>query len=106
MDIQESPEYIPVWQCIGCGRIEAPQTCIGVCRDNKVLFIDKDTHERALAEIARVREELTSVRERLLKFSQCSPKNGLFEQTFVALQAELRDVVRRLPSKGITKPAK
>jgi len=21
------------WQCIGCGKIEAPQNCIGVCRD-------------------------------------------------------------------------
>ena len=34
-------EYIQAWQCIGCGKIEAPQLCIGVCRDRKVLFIGK-----------------------------------------------------------------
>ena len=22
--------YVAAWQCIGCGKIEAPQTCIGV----------------------------------------------------------------------------
>jgi hypothetical protein len=24
-------ERIKVWQCIGCGRIDSPQNCIGVC---------------------------------------------------------------------------
>ena len=22
--------YVAAWQCMGCGKIEAPQTCIGV----------------------------------------------------------------------------
>ena len=29
-------EHTKAWQCIGCGRIEAPQTCIGICEDCKV----------------------------------------------------------------------
>jgi hypothetical protein len=32
-------DYIQAWQCIGCGRIEAPQTCVGVCRDRKILRV-------------------------------------------------------------------
>ena len=36
-------DTIDAWQCIGCGKIEAPQTCIGVCRDRKVYFIGKRT---------------------------------------------------------------
>ena len=31
---------IEAWQCIGCGRIEAPQNCIGVCQDRKVELVD------------------------------------------------------------------
>ena len=26
-------DIVTVWQCIGCGRIEAPQPGIGVCQD-------------------------------------------------------------------------
>ena len=33
-------DYIQAWQCIGCGKIEAPQTCVGVCRDRKILLVD------------------------------------------------------------------
>jgi hypothetical protein len=29
-------DYVKAWQCIGCGKIEAPQACIGVCQDRKV----------------------------------------------------------------------
>ena len=32
-------ETIRGWQCIGCGRVEAPQNCIGVCRDRKVELV-------------------------------------------------------------------
>jgi uracil-DNA glycosylase len=28
--------YVKAWQCVGCGKIEAPQTCIGICQDRKV----------------------------------------------------------------------
>jgi len=31
-------EVVEAWQCIGCGRVELPQPCIGVCQDRKVRF--------------------------------------------------------------------
>ena len=51
-------DYINAWQCIGCGKIEAPQTCIGVCQDRKVQLVPLDEHEAALAEIQRAYGEL------------------------------------------------
>ena len=49
-------EYIQAWQCIGCGKIEAPQPCIGVCRDRKVLFIGKGELAASNAQqVARIR---------------------------------------------------
>jgi hypothetical protein len=44
-------DYVKAWQCIGCGKIEAPQTCIGVCQDRKVEFVYADEHEEALAQL-------------------------------------------------------
>lgn len=55
-------EYIEVWQCIGCGRIEAPQPCVGVCRDRRALLASAEEHERALAAARRGEKALALLR--------------------------------------------
>jgi hypothetical protein len=94
---RKTPEYIPVWQCIGCGRIEMPQTCIGVCQDKKAFFIGKDAHERALEEIARLQELLVKTRSKLLRFAQSTPRAGETEKTAAALKQQVQQLVRELP---------
>ncbi|MGB0133143.1 MAG: hypothetical protein WBP53_04785, partial [Dokdonella sp.] len=47
-------EPVPVWQCIGCGRIEAPRTCIGVCQDRKVFMVSMSDHQEALDQIQQL----------------------------------------------------
>ena len=47
-------DYVQAWQCIGCGRIEAPQTCIGVCRDRRITLVGIDEHREALDEVQRL----------------------------------------------------
>ena len=42
---------VQAWQCIGCGKIEAPQTCIGVCQDRKVEFVYAFEHEETLEQL-------------------------------------------------------
>lgn len=84
------PEYLQVWQCIGCGRIEMPQACIGVCRDKKVLLVGKDAHERALGEIERLRRLLDTTHSHFVRFAQCTPRPGEEGNTLAVLQAELR----------------
>ena len=93
-----APDYLAVWQCIGCGRIEMPQTCIGVCRDKKVQLIGKDAHERALAEIDRLQRLLADTRARLLRFAQCAPRAGGAERTFAALRVQLQETLAELPA--------
>ncbi|MBS0569960.1 MAG: hypothetical protein JSS28_05095 [Proteobacteria bacterium] len=90
------PEYIQAWQCIGCGKIEAPQPCIGVCRDRKVLFIGKDEHEAALAEIARLRTQLQSIASRLQRFGLAAPRPGQWEAAYVAMQTQARALIEEL----------
>lgn len=84
--------YIQAWQCIGCGKLEAPQTCIGVCRDRKVFLIGKDEHESALAEIARLRAQLDHAAELLLRFERATPHAGQWERSYRALQTQVREV--------------
>ena len=89
-------DYIQAWQCIGCGKIEAPQPCIGVCRDRKVLFIGKDEHEAALTEIARLRAHLQTAASRLQRFGLAAPRPGQWEMAYAALRDEVRELLTEL----------
>jgi len=119
-------EPIPAWQCIGCGRIEAPQTCIGVCQDRRVEFVYASEHAEAEAELAAVRSALdaaerardaaqaklaAALRERgaldavtrRLAFSR--PRAGEWERSYRVLQAQARDVLRSASESDATKPS-
>ena len=65
-------DWLQAWQCIGCGQIEAPQPCIGVCRDKKVLMVGKEEHERALAESAALRAQIRRAHAMLKRFGRAS----------------------------------
>lgn len=90
---EPAPGYVQAWQCIGCGRIEAPQPCIGVCRDRKVLLVGKDEHDAALAEIARLRGALTAAASRLSRFGNAVPREGQWEASYRALQVQVRELL-------------
>ena len=83
-------DYVKAWQCIGCGKIEAPQTCIGICQDRKVQFVYAFEHEEVLAEGRRVRHR-ASVLEAVVRQLACTtPRKGEWERSFRALQDQAR----------------
>jgi hypothetical protein len=86
-------DYIQAWQCIGCGRIEAPQPCIGVCKDRKVFMAGKDEHERVLAGNAVLQAQLQQAHEMLLRFGHAKPKPGQWEAAWHALQEQVREAL-------------
>ena len=81
-------DYIQAWQCIGCGKIEAPQTCIGVCRDRKVMLVGMDDHQLALDEIQRLYGEQEQARAILSKLAHTTPRDGQWEASWRALQEQ------------------
>jgi hypothetical protein len=86
-------DYLQVWQCIGCGRIEAPQPCIGVCKDRKVFMVGRDEHERLLAEHEALRQRLARAHAMLQRFGLARPREDQWERSWHALQNELREVL-------------
>lgn len=87
---------IEAWQCIGCGRIEAPQTCIGVCRDRKVLLVGLDQHAALRAERDALIQRLDEVRQALSRFAAARPHAGQWQRSWEALQRELQELLLRL----------
>ena len=82
--------YIPAWQCIGCGRIESPQTCIGVCRDRKVMLVSMEGHRQALDEIQRLYGELEQARGLLSRIAHTTPRDGQWEASWRAFGEQAR----------------
>ena len=81
-------EHVKAWQCIGCGKIEAPQTCIGVCQDRKVEFVYADEHEAALAQ-ARQRK-MQALEAVVRQIALTTPHEGEWERSYRALQSKAR----------------
>lgn len=84
-------DYIQAWQCVGCGKIEAPQPCIGVCRDKKILMVGKDEHEQVLAELAIAQQQLKGLQAVLLQLAWSAPRDGQWERNWRALQQRARE---------------
>jgi hypothetical protein len=74
-----SAERIKAWQCIGCGRIEGHQPCIGICEDRPQHFVYADDYDR-LESLVR---QLATV----------TPRDGDWERTYRALQQRARELL-------------
>lgn len=80
-------ETVTAWQCIGCGKIEAPQQCVGVCQDRKIELVYADEHRVALAHSLEVDALL-----RQIAFS--TPHDDAWQASYQALQGRARKLLR------------
>jgi hypothetical protein len=85
-----APPILEAWQCIGCGRIEGPQPCIGVCQDRKVQFVYADEHARALARLAEAEVGRAALESLVRRLAMTRPRAGEWERSYRALQDEAR----------------
>lgn len=81
---------VAVWQCVGCGRIEDPRPCIGVCRDRKAEFVDASTYDAALAQLALMRRQMEELAALVRQIAYTAPRAGEYERTWLALQLRAR----------------
>jgi hypothetical protein len=72
-----------VWECIGCGRIDDPQPCVGICKDAKVEYVLAAEHDRAVAQLLEVVRAVATT----------TPRAGQAERHWKALQERARKVL-------------
>jgi hypothetical protein len=75
-----------VWQCIGCGRIEDPRPCVGICRDEKAEYVLAADHDRALAALVAVARMI----------ARTTPREGDCARHWDALQRQARRALEGL----------
>jgi hypothetical protein len=83
-------ERITAWQCIGCGRIEGPQPCVGICQDRKREFVYASDHDAVLAELEAARARTEALAAVLRQIAYTTPRQGECERTWRALQGRAR----------------
>jgi hypothetical protein len=84
---------VKAWQCIGCGRIEAPQTCIGVCQDRKVEFVYASEHVEALAQLTEALTRIDALEAIACQLAWTNPRSGEWELCYRALQQRARKIL-------------
>jgi len=76
-------ETIEGWRCIGCGKVDAPRPCIGVCEDRRVELVLAHDY----AELAWRVDELE---EALALIARVTPKPEQLQASWLALQERAR----------------
>lgn len=70
-------DYVKAWQCIGCGRIEAPQTSIGVCEYRKAEFVYAFEHEQVVAQAEEARRRTDILEALVRQLARTTPRRFL-----------------------------
>ena len=79
---------------MGCGRIEDPQPCVGICRDVAAEFVPAAAHDEELAE---VRREADLLRDVVRRIAGTTPREGECAGTWRALQERARRALASCP---------
>lgn len=89
---------VSAWECIGCGRIERAQPCVGICEDRRVDFVYASEHDRLLAELALVRQQAAALAALARQIAHTTPRAGQCDRTWRALQTRARQALETLPA--------
>jgi len=96
LDAADSTDVIVAWQCIGCGRIEDPQPCLGVCQDQKVRLVYAKDHEKILVKLRGAEIETKMLEALVRRIALATPRAGEWERSYRWLQDEARRAVTAL----------
>ena len=98
-------ERMTAWQCIGCGRIEDAQPCVGICQDRKTEFVYASDYDGVVAQLARAQRQAEALAALVRQLAWTTPREGLWEQTYRALQGRARQTLGTLAQEEPSKAA-
>ncbi len=88
-----APEFL-AWQCIGCGRIEGSQPCIGVCQDRKVSFVYTSDYAAVLSRLLDAKERIAALESLARRLALSTPRDGEWERGYRSLLEEARRILK------------
>jgi hypothetical protein len=86
-------ERVTAWQCIGCGRIEGAQPCVGICEDRRAEFVHAADYDAVLAGLEAERRRADALAVLVRQIAHTTPHPGECERAWLALQQRARRVM-------------
>jgi hypothetical protein len=83
---------VTTWACSSCGRIEAPQPCIGVCVKPETPMVRAAQHGAVIERGTAARRELARLAPLVRRLAWVTPRAGQRERTERALMAQAREL--------------
>jgi hypothetical protein len=104
--------------CIGCGRVDVPQSCVGACDERLVDLVFARDHDVALLEVAKLDRAARMLREVVLQLVSALPapsssqtSSGAsggpevdWEETRQTLQTQARSALRETTNRAPQEP--
>jgi len=88
-------EIIDAFQCMGCGKIDAPQECIGVCQDRAMKIVAAADYFAATDRADAAERNSEDLRELVRQIAHVRPADGRWQETFEAFQRRAQAVLAR-----------
>jgi hypothetical protein len=95
----EMTERLSALFCIGCGRIDVPEPCVGDCDERMVDLVLAKDHDEARAYVGKAVQHAALLRELLLQLvskvpEPTPPRSNDWSETHRRLQEQARSVLR------------
>jgi uncharacterized membrane protein len=97
-------EVFKVWQCIGCGRIDGPQPCVGICQDRKAELVYASEYEEQFWRAEKAEERVAALEALVRRLAWTTPRAGEWERSYRELQRAARDALRAADSVDASVP--
>ena len=81
------PEVMKAFQCIGCGKIDGPQNCVGVCQDRRVELVYAAEYEALQKQLDAANSVIERLSAQMREIVNTTPRNAEWERSYRALQA-------------------
>lgn len=89
-------ERVTVWECTGCGKIEGPQPCIGVCQDRRAEFVYAADYDGKLKELTELRRQMDILTVLVRQIACTTPRGAGCERTYRVMQSRARRILREM----------
>jgi hypothetical protein len=95
-----APDTIKAWQCIGCGRLEAPANCVGICQDRKVELVGARDYAEVVFVLEEANGRIAELESVLRRLVHITPREGTLKDSYLAMQAHARKVLQQRESES------
>jgi hypothetical protein len=90
-----TPETIKAWQCIGCGRLDAPANCVGICQDRKVELVGAWDYAEVVVALEEANDRIAVLESAVGRLAHVTPREGTWKDSYLAMQAHARNLLER-----------